>query len=102
MTNCGDTPLSVEKGKAFAQGIFIEFRKFYFKFIRVWEINSHSRLQSLNTEIKMIRKNKSKRDLALIYSEKKANAAAVYTTNLVKGAPLAVTKAHIANGVAQA
>ena len=49
-----------------------------------------------------IRKNKSKRDLALIYSEKRATAAAVYTTNLVKGAPLTVTKAHIADGYAQA
>lgn len=49
-----------------------------------------------------IRKNRTKRDLALIYSEKKATAAAVYTTNLVKGAPLAVTKAHIADGYAQA
>ena len=49
-----------------------------------------------------IRKNRTKRDLALVLSEKKANAAAVYTTNLVKGAPLAVTKAHIADGTAQA
>lgn len=49
-----------------------------------------------------IRKNKQKRDLALIYSEKRANAAAVYTTNLVKGAPLTVTKKHIADGYAQA
>lgn len=49
-----------------------------------------------------IRKNKLKRDLSLIYSEKKANAAAVYTTNLVKGAPLTVTKNHIADGYAQA
>lgn len=49
-----------------------------------------------------IRKNKDKRDLALIYSEKKANAAAVYTTNLVKGAPLTVTKQHISDGKAQA
>ncbi len=49
-----------------------------------------------------IRKNKTKRDLALIYSESRASAAAVYTTNLVKGAPLAVTKAHIADGYAQA
>ena len=49
-----------------------------------------------------IRKNHSKRDLALIYSEVPANAAAVYTTNLVKGAPLLVTKAHIADGKAQA
>ncbi len=49
-----------------------------------------------------IRKNKTKRDLALIVSEVPANAAAVYTTNLVKGAPLTVTKAHIADGKAQA
>ncbi|MBQ8290920.1 MAG: bifunctional glutamate N-acetyltransferase/amino-acid acetyltransferase ArgJ [Clostridia bacterium] len=49
-----------------------------------------------------IRKNKTKRDLALIYSEVPANAAAVYTTNLVKGAPLTVTKNNIANGKAQA
>ena len=49
-----------------------------------------------------IRKNRSKRDLALIYSDVKASAAAVYTTNLVKGAPLIVTKRHIENGVAQA
>ena len=49
-----------------------------------------------------IRKNKSKRDLSLIFSEQKASAAAVYTTNLVKGAPLAVTKMHLMNGKAQA
>ena len=49
-----------------------------------------------------IRKNKTKRDLSLIYSEKLANAAAVYTTNLVKGAPLQVTKSNISNGKAQA
>lgn len=49
-----------------------------------------------------IRKNRTKRDLSLIYSEKRANAAAVYTTNLVKGAPLTVTKAHLADGKAQA
>ena len=49
-----------------------------------------------------IRKNKTKRDLALIYSSVPASAAAVYTTNLVKGAPLAVTKQHLADGKAQA
>ena len=49
-----------------------------------------------------IRKNKSKRDLALIYSQTRATAAAVYTTNLVKGAPLAVTKRHLMDGYAQA
>ena len=49
-----------------------------------------------------IRKNRTKRDLALIVSEKRASCAAVYTKNLVKGAPLTVTKAHIADGYAQA
>ena len=49
-----------------------------------------------------IRKNHPKRDLALIVSECRAAAAAVYTTNLVKGAPLVVTKAHLADGYAQA
>ena len=49
-----------------------------------------------------IRKNRTKKDLALIVSETPAAAAAVYTTNLVKGAPLTVTKAHIADGIAQA
>ncbi|MBR6549425.1 MAG: bifunctional glutamate N-acetyltransferase/amino-acid acetyltransferase ArgJ [Clostridia bacterium] len=49
-----------------------------------------------------IRKNKEKRDLSLIFSSVPASAAAVYTTNLVKGAPLTVTKAHIADGKARA
>ncbi len=49
-----------------------------------------------------IRKNKTKKDLALIVSDTLCNAAAVYTTNLVKGAPLTVTKNHIADGKAQA
>ncbi|MBQ9697906.1 MAG: bifunctional ornithine acetyltransferase/N-acetylglutamate synthase, partial [Acidaminococcaceae bacterium] len=49
-----------------------------------------------------IRKRNDKNDLALIYSEVPAHAAAVYTTNLVKGAPLTVTKQHIADGIAQA
>ena len=49
-----------------------------------------------------IRKNHSKKDLALIVSCVPASAAAVYTTNLVKGAPLTVTKNHISNGIAQA
>ncbi len=49
-----------------------------------------------------IRKNKTKRDIALIYSEVPGAAAAVYTKNLVKGAPLTVTKNNISDGVAQA
>ena len=40
--------------------------------------------------------NKEKNDLALIYSEKMCNAAAVYTTNKVKGAPILVTKKNLA------
>lgn len=49
-----------------------------------------------------IRKNKLKKDLALLFSEKPASAAAVYTVNAVKGAPLKVTKKHLQNGIAQA
>ncbi len=49
-----------------------------------------------------IRKNKEKRDLALILSDVPCTAAAVYTQNKVKGAPLIVTKNHLADGVAQA
>ena len=49
-----------------------------------------------------IRRNKSKRDLALIFSEVPASAAAVYTTNLVKGAPLTVTKENLSDGFARA
>ena len=49
-----------------------------------------------------IRKNKTKKDLALILSERKASAAAVYTQNLVKGAPIAVTKENLLNGEASA
>ncbi len=49
-----------------------------------------------------VRKNKTKRDIALIFSEKRAAAAAVYTSNKVKGAPIGVTQANIADGYAQA
>ena len=49
-----------------------------------------------------IRKNKLKKDLSLIYSEAPATTAAVYTTNLVKGAPIAVTKENIKNGISRA
>ena len=45
-----------------------------------------------------IRRNRTKKDLALVYTPAPANAAAVYTRNLVKGAPLAVTKAHVDAG----
>lgn len=49
-----------------------------------------------------IRKNKTKRDVALILSEKVGTAAAVYTTNLVKGAPILVDMENLADGKAQA
>ena len=49
-----------------------------------------------------IRKTQTKKDLALIVSDVPATAASVYTTNLVKGAPLTVTKNNIADGKAQA
>lgn len=49
-----------------------------------------------------IRANKDRIDLSLIYSTVKAKASAVYTSNLVKGAPIYVTKANINDGYAQA
>ena len=49
-----------------------------------------------------IKNNYPKKDLALIVSECDAAAAAVYTQNLVKGAPLTVTRQNIANGKARA
>ncbi len=49
-----------------------------------------------------IRKNKLKRDLALIVSDVDCIAAATYTTNLVKGAPIEVTRNNISNGTARA
>ncbi|MBC8536882.1 bifunctional glutamate N-acetyltransferase/amino-acid acetyltransferase ArgJ [Feifania hominis] len=45
-----------------------------------------------------IRKNKTKKDLALIVSDCDANVAAVYTQNVVKGAPNRVTKEHMKAG----
>ncbi len=49
-----------------------------------------------------IKAGSTKRDLALIVCEKKCAAAAVYTQNKVKGAPIAVTKKHLKDGTAQA
>ena len=49
-----------------------------------------------------VRKNKVKKDLSLIVSEKVASCAAVYTTNLVFGAPITVTRKHLKNGQAKA
>ncbi len=48
-----------------------------------------------------VRKNRTKRDLSMILSEVPAAAAAVYTSNLVKGAPIFVTQRNIEDGTAQ-
>lgn len=48
-----------------------------------------------------IRKNRGKRDISMIISEVPASAAAVYTSNLVKGAPIYVTQRNLAGGIAQ-
>ncbi len=48
-----------------------------------------------------IRKNRTKRDLSMILSDVPAAAAAVYTSNLVKGAPIYVTRRNLRGGTAQ-
>jgi len=49
-----------------------------------------------------IRKNKDKKDLALIYSDVLCSASAVYTQNKVKGAPIIITQENLKNHKAQA
>lgn len=49
-----------------------------------------------------LRKNKNKKDLALILSDTECDAAAIYTTNKVYGAPIKVTRLHLENGKARA
>ena len=49
-----------------------------------------------------IRKNQTKKDLAMIVSDTKCTAAAVYTQNKVYGAHITVTRNNIADGIAQA
>ncbi|HYE69487.1 MAG TPA: bifunctional glutamate N-acetyltransferase/amino-acid acetyltransferase ArgJ [Anaerovoracaceae bacterium] len=49
-----------------------------------------------------IRQNKTKKDLSLIVSDVMCTAAAVYTKNKVKGAPITVTKEHLKDGKAKA
>jgi len=49
-----------------------------------------------------IRRNKSKRDLALIVADRICAAAAVVTTNRVKAAPIHLTIKHLENGYARA
>ena len=45
---------------------------------------------------------KGRKDFAIIFSEKPCSAAAVYTKNKVKGAPVLVTKSHLRTGKARA
>lgn len=56
----------------------------------------------LSTGISAGLKKKQKKDLALIYSQKSAVAAAVFTTNLIKAAPILLTQQHIQSGHLQA
>lgn len=49
-----------------------------------------------------LRKNKSKKDLALIFADDVCDAAAIYTTNKVFGAPITVTREHLTDGKARA
>ena len=49
-----------------------------------------------------IKSNSKKNDMAIVYCDKLCNAAALYTQNKVKGAPITVTKKHLENGKAQA
>lgn len=49
-----------------------------------------------------IRASQSKKDLAVIVSEVPCQAAAVYTSNIVKAAPLHITREHLGDGTAQA
>ena len=49
-----------------------------------------------------IRKNQNKKDLMMIVADNDCVSAAVYTQNLVCGAPITVTKKHLANGIARA
>lgn len=49
-----------------------------------------------------LRKNKNKKDLALIVADDICNAAAIYTTNKVYGAPITVCREHLKDGKARA
>lgn len=53
----------------------------------------------VNAHIKV---NSQKNDMAIIFCDRLCNAAAIYTRNKVKGAPIDVTKKHLENGRAQA
>jgi len=62
----------------------------------IWEINGF-RAYGAHTGLKYKRK-----DLTIIHSDSVCQAAAVFTRNKLKAAPLIVTKEHLADGRAQA
>jgi glutamate N-acetyltransferase/amino-acid N-acetyltransferase len=47
-------------------------------------------------------KQSGRKDLALIFAEREATAAGVFTTNKLAAAPVQLSKSHLADGVAQA
>lgn len=49
-----------------------------------------------------VRKNREKKDIAMIFCDVECSAAAVYTTNKVYGAPITVTRENLKNGKARA
>ncbi|WP_432662183.1 bifunctional glutamate N-acetyltransferase/amino-acid acetyltransferase ArgJ [Wukongibacter baidiensis] len=49
-----------------------------------------------------VKKNTSKKDLSIIYSEYSAVSAATFTTNKVKAAPVVINMEHVQNGNTQA
>ena len=49
-----------------------------------------------------VRKNREKKDIAMIFCDVECSAAAVYTTNKVYGAPITVTRENLKNGRARA
>lgn len=49
-----------------------------------------------------VRKNREKKDIAMIFCDTLCTAAAVYTQNKVFGAPITVTRKNLSNGRAQA
>lgn len=53
------------------------------------------------TGVKKSNLESNKKDLALIYCEKECNTAALYTRNKVKGAPIIITREHLADGKAR-
>ncbi|MBP5328836.1 MAG: bifunctional glutamate N-acetyltransferase/amino-acid acetyltransferase ArgJ [Spirochaetaceae bacterium] len=55
-----------------------------------------------NAVMAEVKPGRKRNDVALVYAEKPCNAAAVFTTNLVKAEPVKLSRKHIADGKAQA